>query len=76
MADVIADEIRRRILDGPLIDGDMLPKLDDLAEDFRVSRPSVHESMRILETDGLISARHWRGRRAGVHMPTAAHTLG
>ena len=79
VAEMIANEIRHRILDGQLVDGDMLPKVDDLAYDFRVSKPSVREAMRILETEGLISARRGGAGGAEVHMPTAdtaAHTLG
>ena len=79
VAEMIANEIRHRILDGQLVDGDMLPKVDDLADDFRVSKPSVREAMRILETEGLISARRGGAGGAEVHMPTAAtaaHTLG
>ena len=79
VAEMIANEIRHRILDGDLVDGDMLPKVDDLADDFRVSKPSVREAMRILETEGLISARRGGAGGAEVHMPTAktaAHTLG
>ena len=79
VAEMIAGEIRQRILDGQLVDGDMLPKVDDLADDYRVSKPSVREAMRILETEGLISARRGGAGGAEVHMPTAstaAHTLG
>jgi GntR family transcriptional regulator, transcriptional repressor for pyruvate dehydrogenase complex len=79
VAEMIANEIRQRILDGQLVDGDMLPKVDDLADDYRVSKPSVREAMRILETEGLISARRGGAGGAEVHMPTAstaAHTLG
>src|ERR1700722_8447265 len=79
VAEMIASIIRHRILDGKLADGDMLPKVDDLADEYRVSKPSIREAMRILETEGLISAR--RGGLGGAerHMPTAstaAHTLG
>jgi GntR family transcriptional regulator, transcriptional repressor for pyruvate dehydrogenase complex len=79
VAEMIANEIRQRILDGQLADGDMLPKVDDMADDYRVSKPSVREAMRILETEGLISARRGGAGGAEVHMPTAstaAHTLG
>jgi GntR family transcriptional regulator, transcriptional repressor for pyruvate dehydrogenase complex len=79
VAEMIANEIRQRILDGQLVDGDMLPKVDDMVDDYRVSKPSIREAMRILETEGLVSARRGGAGGAEVHMPTAstaAHTLG
>jgi DNA-binding FadR family transcriptional regulator len=79
VAEMIASAIRSRILDGRLADGDMLPKVDDLAEMYQVSKPSVREAMRILETEGLVSARRGGLGGAEVHMPTAAtaaYTIG
>jgi DNA-binding FadR family transcriptional regulator len=54
---MIADSVRRRILAGELNDGDVLPKVDDLLLEFPVSKPSIREAMRILETEGLLSVR-------------------
>jgi GntR family transcriptional regulator, transcriptional repressor for pyruvate dehydrogenase complex len=76
---MIASTIRQRILSGQLVDGAMLPKVEGLADEFVVSKPSIREAMRILETEGLISARRGGMGGAEVHMPTAAtaaHTLG
>ena len=64
IAEMIADSLRRRILAGELIDGDVLPKVDDLLLEFPVSKPSIREAMRILETEGLI--RVVRGLHGGV----------
>lgn len=71
VAEVVATELRRRILDGEISDGDALPKLEDLLTEFSVSGPSLREAMRILETEGLISVR--RGNQGGaiVHRPTS-----
>ncbi|HLN17443.1 MAG TPA: FCD domain-containing protein [Acidimicrobiales bacterium] len=79
MAEVIADVLRVRIVDGELADGDLLPRQEDLVQEFGVSLPSLREAMRILETEGLISVR--RGNIGGsvVHRPTpqaAAFMLG
>jgi len=71
VAEMIADTLRRRILDGELNDGDLLPKVDDLLVEFPVSKPSIRESMRILETEGLISVRRGNIGGAIVHTPKA-----
>jgi GntR family transcriptional repressor for pyruvate dehydrogenase complex len=76
---MIADILRRRILDGELHDGDVLPKVDDLLVEFPVSKPSIRESMRILETEGLISVRRGNIGGAIIHTPkaeVAAYMLG
>jgi GntR family transcriptional regulator, transcriptional repressor for pyruvate dehydrogenase complex len=79
IAEMIADSLRRRILGGALADGDALPKMDDLVVEFPVSRPSIREAMRILETEGLISVRRGNVGGAVVHAPkaeTAGYMLG
>jgi DNA-binding FadR family transcriptional regulator len=76
---MIADSLRRRILGGELADGDVLPKVDDLLLEFPVSKPSIREAMRILETEGLISVRRGNVGGAVIHAPkakTAAYMLG
>ena len=79
IADIVADELRRQIIDGELADGDLLPRQEVLVERFSVSLVSLREALRILETEGLVSVR--RGNRGGavVHAPaktTAAYMLG
>jgi GntR family transcriptional regulator, transcriptional repressor for pyruvate dehydrogenase complex len=79
VAEMVADLLRARIVDGELEDGDLLPKQDDLLDEFRVSRPSIREAMRILETEGLISVRRGNIGGAEVHAPkagNAAYMLG
>jgi GntR family transcriptional regulator, transcriptional repressor for pyruvate dehydrogenase complex len=79
IAEMIADSLRRRILGGALADGDALPKMDDLVMEFPVSRPSIREAMRILETEGLVSVRRGNVGGAIVHTPkaeTAGYMLG
>jgi GntR family transcriptional regulator, transcriptional repressor for pyruvate dehydrogenase complex len=76
---MVADVLRTRIVDGALPDGSMLPKQDDLIDEFNVSRPSFREALRILESEGLISVRRGNVGGAQVHAPTpenAARTLG
>ena len=78
-AEIVADELRRQIIEGELSDGDLLPRQEVLVEQFNVSLVSLREALRILETEGLISVR--RGNRGGavVHAPakaSAAYMLG
>lgn len=79
VAEMVADVVRTRIVEGELPDGVLLPKQDDLLKEFPVSRPSIREAMRILETEGLVSVRRGNVGGAEVHAPkaeTAAHMLG
>ena len=65
----IADELRGLIIAGRLDEGDLLGTEAELLERFEVSRPSLRESLRILEAEGLISVV--RGALGGVvvHRP-------
>jgi GntR family transcriptional regulator, transcriptional repressor for pyruvate dehydrogenase complex len=71
LAERLAGQLRERILDGRLADGSVLPKQDEIAGQFGVSKPSAREAFRILETEGLITVR--RGSIGGsvVHVPKA-----
>jgi DNA-binding FadR family transcriptional regulator len=60
---MVASVLRERIVDGKLQDGDLLPKQDELLEEFRISRPSLREALRILESEGLLTVR--RGNVGG-----------
>lgn len=78
-AEAVADRLRERILSGEVPDGGMLPKLEQLTEEFGVSLASVREACRILETEGLLSVLRGNVGGAVVHVPTpgqAAYTLG
>jgi GntR family transcriptional regulator, transcriptional repressor for pyruvate dehydrogenase complex len=69
LAELVAEELRSRITSGSMRDGDMLPKLEDLLEEFKVSKPSLREALRILETEGLITVRRGNMGGAIVHAP-------
>ncbi|MDT3443292.1 GntR family transcriptional regulator [Pseudofrankia sp. BMG5.37] len=57
LAATVADEIRARIAEGRLGDGDRLPGLPDLAAQFGVSRPTLREALRTLEMEFLVDLR-------------------
>lgn len=79
LAEMVADVLRERILDAELADGSSLPKQEDLLEEFNVSKPSIREALRILETEGLITVRRGNQGGAVVHAPRAqdaAYMLG
>ncbi|MBE8516971.1 FadR family transcriptional regulator [Amycolatopsis sp. H6(2020)] len=69
MAELVAIELRRRIVRGELGEGDALPAEAELMAEFAVSRPTLREAFRVLESESLISIR--RGARGGarVHVP-------
>lgn len=67
--EVVASQLRRRIISGELKEGDTLAQERDLVQEFGVSRPTLREAFRILEAEGLISIS--RGTRGGalIHQP-------
>jgi DNA-binding FadR family transcriptional regulator len=69
----IADELRTLIVNGELEDGESLGREPDLVERFGVSRPSLREALRILETEGLITVV--RGLRGGVVVHGPDHRM-
>ena len=72
IADLIADRLRVKILNGELEDGSSLPPMETLIEEFQVSRPSLREALGILETQGLLSVNRGRTGGAQVHAPTGS----
>jgi DNA-binding FadR family transcriptional regulator len=71
-AELVAAQLRTRIIGGDVGDGDELPRESDLLAEFGVSRPSLREALRILETEGLILVRRGRDGGAIARRPTAA----
>lgn len=78
VAEMLADVLRERIVSGAIPDGGLLPKQDDLLEEFGTSKASAREAFRILETEGLITVLRGNVGGAVVHRPkaeTAAYML-
>lgn len=79
LAEVIANDLRARILNGDLQDGDLLAKEADLRDEFGVSKPSLREALRILEAEGVLAVQRGKVGGAVVKVPNpshAAYTLG
>jgi DNA-binding FadR family transcriptional regulator len=65
-AELVAAELRRKIVRGELAEGDALPSESVLMAEFAVSRPTLREAFRVLEAESLISIR--RGARGGARV--------
>ncbi len=71
-SELAAERIRELILNGQIGEGSQLPPETQLVSQLGVSRSTLREAFRILETEDLISVS--RGSRTGarVHLPGAA----
>jgi len=61
VAEEVANRIRTLILDDTFPQGQPLPSERVLTEQFGVSRGSIRDALRMLETIGLIETQHGRG---------------
>lgn len=68
MAELVSQRLRRQIVRGELTEGDALPSEAALMTQFGVSRPTLREAFRVLESEGLISVR--RGAHGGARVQT------
>ncbi len=64
LSHLVAERLRAQIANGELASGDSLPAEAELLKRFRVSRPTLRETLRILESEQLI--RLGRGTRHGA----------
>ncbi len=64
--ELVAADLRRRIITGQLSAGEPLPSETALMEHFGVSRPTLREGFRILESESLITVL--RGARGGARV--------
>lgn len=67
---VVATEIRARIAEGGLREGDRLAPLAELAEEFGISRPTLREALRILEMEFLLDLRTGDRGGATIRIPS------
>lgn len=61
LADSVANELEKRVLEGSLKPGDRLPAERSLALELGVSRPSLREAIQKLVSKGLLTTRHGGG---------------
>jgi DNA-binding FadR family transcriptional regulator len=74
MAEVIAAELRAKILRGELKPGHSLLSEATLMEQYEVSRPTLREALRLLEAQNLISVRRGSHRGPIVSLPDGGVT--
>ncbi|KUI38552.1 FadR/GntR family transcriptional regulator [Mycobacterium sp. GA-2829] len=65
-AELVAGTLRRMVVDGKLKEGDFLPNEAELMAHFGVSRPTLREAVRVLESERLVEVR--RGSRTGARV--------
>ena len=63
---LVADNIRRKIILGEFRDGDFLPNEAQLLEQYQVSRPVLREAIRILQSESMLTIR--RGSKGGARV--------
>ncbi|MET0324835.1 MAG: FCD domain-containing protein [Ilumatobacteraceae bacterium] len=73
-ASLVATSLRRRIVLGDLSEGEALPNETELMAYYEVSRPTLREALRILETESLISVKRGAHGGARVAIPDASVT--
>jgi len=72
--ELMAADIRKRIVQGDLKQGDSLPPETALMEQYGVSRPTLREALRILEAESLIIVRRGGIGGAVVQRPSVDAT--
>ena len=73
-ADVLAERLRNLIVQGHFSPGDMLPTERDLVVEAGLSRTSVRDALRVLESEGLITTK--AGRAGGSIVTLAGPRFG
>jgi DNA-binding FadR family transcriptional regulator len=63
ISEIVASELRQKILRGKIKAGEPLSPESVLVTEYNVSRPSLREAMRLLESQGLVAIR--RGSHRG-----------
>jgi DNA-binding FadR family transcriptional regulator len=72
MAEVVAAELRSKILSGEYQPGESLSPEAMLVEEYEISRPTLREALRLLEAQQLIQIRRGSHRGPVVRLPDAS----
>ena len=78
-AEVVAAELRHQIVTGRLKPGDKLHPENALQAEFAISRPTMREALRILESESLIAisrGKHGGARVRSMDLAAAANQVG
>lgn len=70
--DVLARQLRERILNGEIEEGTALPAERELVKQTQMSRATVREALRILEVQNLVKVKAGRAGGAFVQRPSTA----
>ena len=57
----VIEQIQKNIMDGTFKKGDKLPSERELSEKMAVSRTSIREALRVLETMGVVESKQGEG---------------
>ena len=68
-ADILANQLRDMIVSGRLTPGSFLPNERQLVTDSGLSRTSVRDALRVLESEGLISTKVGRSGGSMITLP-------
>lgn len=78
-AEIVAAELRRQIATGKLKPGDKLHPENVLQAEFAISRPTLREALRLLESESLITitrGQHGGARVSSIDLGAAARQVG
>ena len=78
-AELVAGELRHQIVSGQLKPGDKLHPENVLQEEFAISRPTLREALRLLESESLITisrGKHGGARVRSIDLGAAARQVG
>ena len=78
-AELVAAELRRQIVTGQLKPGDKLHPENVLQIEFAISRPTLREALRLLESESLITisrGQHGGARVSSIDLGAAARQVG
>jgi GntR family transcriptional repressor for pyruvate dehydrogenase complex len=76
LPEYVADRIRDYIIDGEIQSGQKLPTEKELSDKFLVSRSTIREAMRILETGNIVEIRHGLGSFVALNTGLSKDPLG